>query len=69
MIEVADVLTEACPFLRPGLGASGSTPSAAIYCALPGRRVRVPARDERRVYCDADRYEHCPVYQSHVAPR
>lgn len=57
-----------CPLLRPGLGAGG-TSGAAIYCALPGRRVRVPARDERRAYCDAGRHERCPVYESHVAPR
>lgn len=67
MSQMPEDLTKACPFLRPGPGVAPSR--AAIDCALPGRRVRVPARDERRAYCDAGRYERCPVHQSHAAPR
>lgn len=66
MSQMLEVQTDACPFLRPGLSSGRSAPSVAIYCALPGRRVRVPDRYERRVYCDASNFSRCPVYQNHV---
>lgn len=69
MNQALEVHTEECPFLRP-VGYDAHPGSViAVYCALPGRRVRVPARDERRIYCDPGRFVVCSVYNRHVAAR
>jgi len=43
--------------------------AVGIYCALPDGRVRVPARDERQLYCLPGHPEACPVYHRHVPAR
>lgn len=69
MNQALEVRTEECPFLRPAGYDGHAGPAVAIYCALPGRRVRVPARDERRTYCDPGRFVACPVYNRRVTAR
>ena len=64
-----------CPFLRPARSLSPMQPVRAdgavvgVYCALPGRRVRVPGIAEMKMFCMPDRFEDCPYYRRHVAAR
>jgi hypothetical protein len=53
-----------CPFLQPGRPAG--RPAAAIYCRLPGGRVRIPTIEEQRRFCLAGGWEECPVHELHA---
>ena len=52
-----------CPFATPGVS---DTVGAAMYCRLPGGRVRVPTPDERVRYCSSGRYDLCPTLHRFV---
>jgi hypothetical protein len=64
-----------CPFLRPARSITTSQPphpDAAVvgmYCALPGRRVRVPNRVELAMFCQPGRFEDCPSYHRYARAR
>lgn len=61
------VETRECPLLRPGLSAGlRAGLSAAIYCALPGGRVKVPTRDEIERFCVPSDFKRCPAYQRYA---
>jgi hypothetical protein len=58
-----------CPLLRPSRPMGRDAVAVGIYCALPDGRVRVPARDERQLYCLPGHQDDCPVYHRHVPAR
>jgi hypothetical protein len=64
-----------CPFLRPARAITDvkpqqrDAPVPGVYCALPGRRVRVPARVELEMFCRPNRFEDCPSYRRHARAR
>jgi hypothetical protein len=62
-----------CPFLRPGLpGANGRSDHerrSALYCGLPGGRVRVPDPADVRQFCEPGDVERCPTWQRAIARR
>jgi hypothetical protein len=47
-----------CPFMNP---ARTRDACAAIYCRLPGGRVRMPTREETERYCRRGRWDVCPT--------
>ncbi len=66
MAGTEKVETTECPLLRSGLSSAlrGGF-SAAVYCAPPGGRVKVPSRDEIQRFCLPD-FTRCPTYQRHA---
>ena len=54
-----------CPLLHPGRPLHQNV-RIAIYCRLPGGRVRVPAEEEQRRHCLTGRWPECPVYRDHA---
>jgi hypothetical protein len=60
-----DAATVKCPFLRPGLPIGPVM--TAIYCGLPGGRVRMPPPEDVRRYCIPGRFEECPTYGRYAA--
>jgi hypothetical protein len=52
-----------CPFLRP----DGTVPlypfPVAVYCRLPGGRIRIPSRDELARFCTSGHYHDCLAYR------
>lgn len=58
------VAAEKCPFLRPGLATGPLT--IAMYCGLPGGRVKLPSRDEIERYCAPGAFERCPTYRRYA---
>jgi hypothetical protein len=67
MMTMADVQTAVCPFLSPGLAEGPYAVSAALYCRLPGGRVRVPTPDEIGRFCIPRDFDACPVYERHAS--
>ena len=61
------VQTKECPFLRPGLAAARRAGLTAIYCGLPGGRVRAPDRADIERFCRPGAFELCPTYRRYAA--
>jgi hypothetical protein len=56
-----------CPFMRPEGASSARAKTTALYCGLPGGRVRVPEPAEIARYCAAGEFEGCPTYERALA--
>jgi len=62
MIAPTTERAEGCPYLRPQHDWRGRV-RAALYCDLPGGRVRVPDPADIARYCATGEYEACPTYR------
>ncbi len=56
-----------CPYLCPARPCGGKGWIIGLYCRQPGGAVRVPRRDEQRVYCLSDRWLACPRRPAHAS--
>ena len=51
-----------CPLAMP----APSETAGALYCRLPGGRVRIPTPEERVRFCVSGRSDECPTLQRYI---
>lgn len=56
-------------FIEPALPEEGRETAFAIYCRLPGGRLRMPSREELRRFCIRGDMFGCLVHRVALRPR
>ena len=57
---------EECPHLQPARPSGSSGRIIGLYCRRPDGAVRVPSRDQVRMFCLTDRWPECPGNRRHA---